>query len=93
MEYYNTNICALATPGGQGAIAVIRLSGEDTPEIVGKIFSPAGGKAPLPYKMQFGAIKNNDRLYFTTKKFGGHSSQRSNFAGNHYTNPLRSNGK
>ena len=62
MEYLNTNICALSTPQGQGAIAVIRLSGEDTPEIVGKIFTPAGGKAPLPYKMQFGAIKDGDRL-------------------------------
>lgn len=62
MEYLNTNICALSTPQGQGAIAVIRLSGEDTPEIVGKIFTPVGGKAPLPYKMQFGAIKDGDRL-------------------------------
>lgn len=62
MEYLNKNICALATPQGQGAIAVIRLSGEDTPEIVGKIFTPAGGKAPLPYKMQFGAIKDGERL-------------------------------
>ena len=62
MEYLNKNICALATPQGQGAIAVIRLSGEDTPEIVGKIFVPAGGKAPLPYKMQFGAIKDGERL-------------------------------
>ena len=62
MEYLNTNICALSTPQGQGAIAVIRLSGEDTPEIVGKIFTPAGGKSPLPYKMQFGAIKDGERL-------------------------------
>ena len=62
MEYLNKNICALATPQGQGAIAVIMLSGEDTPEIVGKIFVPAGGKAPLPYKMQFGAIKDGERL-------------------------------
>ena len=62
MEYLNTNICALSTPQGHGAIAVIRLSGEDTPEIVGKIFTPVGGKAPLPYKMQFGAIKDGDRL-------------------------------
>ena len=53
---------ALSTPQGQGAIAVIRLSGEDTPEIVGKIFTSVGGKAPLPYKMQFGAIKDGDRL-------------------------------
>ena len=62
MEYLNTNICALATPQGQGAITVIRLSGEDTPEIVGKIFTSVGGKAPLPYKMQFGAIKDGERL-------------------------------
>ena len=58
----NRNICALATPAGQGAIAVIRLSGEDTPQIVGKIFTAAGGKDPLPYKMQFGAVKDGDRL-------------------------------
>jgi tRNA modification GTPase len=62
MEYINSNICALATPAGQGAIAIIRLSGEDTPQIVGQIFSPVGGKAPLPYKMQFGAIKDGERL-------------------------------
>ena len=62
MEYLNTNICALSTPQGQGAIAVIRLSGEDTPEIIGKIFTSVGGKAPLPYKMQFGAIKDGERL-------------------------------
>ena len=62
MEYLNTNICALSTPQGSGAIAVIRLSGENTPEIVGKIFTPVSGKAPLPYKMQFGAIKDGERL-------------------------------
>lgn len=62
MEYINTNICALATPGGQGAIAVIRLSGEDTPEIIGKIFTPKGKKAPLPYMMRYGDIKEGDRL-------------------------------
>lgn len=62
MEFLNRNICALATPAGMGAIAIIRLSGEETPEIIGKIFAPAGGKAPLPYTMRFGAIKDGDRL-------------------------------
>ena len=62
MEFLNRNICALATPAGMGAIAIIRLSGEETPEIVGKIFVPAGGKAPLPYTMRFGAIKDGERL-------------------------------
>ena len=62
MEFLNRNICALATPAGMGAIAIIRLSGEETPEIVGKIFAPVGGKAPLPYTMRFGAIKDGERL-------------------------------
>lgn len=62
MEFLNRNICALATHAGMGAIAIIRLSGEETPEIVGKIFAPAGGKAPLPYTMRFGAIKDGERL-------------------------------
>ena len=62
MEFLNRNICALATPAGMCAIAIIRLSGEETPEIVGKIFAPAGGKAPLPYTMRFGAIKDGERL-------------------------------
>jgi tRNA modification GTPase len=37
----NDTICALATPPGLGAIAVIRLSGEKTFSIVEQIFRPA----------------------------------------------------
>lgn len=62
MEYLNDNICALATPGGQGAIAVIRLSGKDALEIIGKIFKPAGKRAAAPYLMRFGGVYDGDRL-------------------------------
>jgi tRNA U34 5-carboxymethylaminomethyl modifying GTPase MnmE/TrmE len=53
----NRNICALATPAGQGAIAVIRLSGEDTPQIVGKIFTAAGGRSPYPTRCSLVPLK------------------------------------
>ncbi len=62
MEYSNTNICALATPPGVGAIAIVRLSGVDTPDIISQIFTPVSGKKPLPYQMQFGAVKDGERL-------------------------------
>ena len=34
MDYLNTNICALSTPQGSGAIGIIRVSGPDSIEIV-----------------------------------------------------------
>lgn len=70
MEYSNTNICALATPQGAGAIAIIRLSGNDTIDIVDSIFVPVaqGNSSPIPlkdteaYKMRFGSIYKDDLL-------------------------------
>ncbi len=62
MDFINTNICALATPQGSGAIAIIRLSGNDVPAVIEKIFHPASKKEAEPYKMRFGAIKDGDRL-------------------------------
>lgn len=68
----NTNICALATPQGAGAIGIIRLSGPEVIEIVNKVFVPAstpnGKKKPLSltktpaYKMRFGSIYNGNQL-------------------------------
>jgi tRNA modification GTPase len=40
----NSTIAAIATAPGQGAIAVIRLSGPDTYSIADKLFFPASGK-------------------------------------------------
>ena len=39
MKNYNDTICALSTANGIGAIAVIRVSGEQALEIVSSIFS------------------------------------------------------
>ena len=43
MTHHDT-IVALATPSGAGAIAVIRLSGEDAINIASKIFYSISGK-------------------------------------------------
>lgn len=74
MEYMNTNICALATPQGAGAIGIIRLSGPEAIEIANRIFVPVntGSKPQInscnlleteSSKMRFGTIfKNNSPL-------------------------------
>lgn len=62
MEHFNTNICALSTPQGVGAIAIIRMSGNDTIDVIDKIFIPSGGKQAQPYLMRFGSIKDGGRL-------------------------------
>lgn len=62
MDFINTNICALSTPQGSGAIAIIRISGKDTLDVVSKIFTPKGKKDAQPYLMRFGAIKDGERL-------------------------------
>ena len=62
MDFLNTNICALSTPQGSGAIAIIRISGKDTLDVISKIFTPKGKKDAQPYLMRFGAIKDGERL-------------------------------
>lgn len=42
--YKNDTICAVATPPGSGAIAVVRLSGKDSLRIVLKLFEKTNGK-------------------------------------------------
>ena len=65
---YTSTICALATPNGTGAIAVIRVSGPDTFKIVDKIFVPVGKKSISEtdsHKIRFGTInysKDVDKL-------------------------------
>lgn len=59
-------ICALSTPPGMGAIAVIRLSGKDSYPIVNQIFKPYSKSHNLleqeAYKSVFGAIMDGDNL-------------------------------
>lgn len=56
----NDTICALATPSGIGAIAVIRLSGESAIELTDAVFKSPNGRKKLSeqpgYTAHFGSI-------------------------------------
>lgn len=58
----NRTIAAVSTPFGKGGIAVIRISGESTAEILGKIFVPKGQTVPsdAPRQAVFGDIVSSD---------------------------------
>jgi tRNA modification GTPase len=55
MTHHET-IVALATPSGAGAIAVIRLSGEDAINIASKIFHSISGKDLAKQKNPYGTF-------------------------------------
>jgi tRNA modification GTPase len=59
-------ICALSTPPGTGAIAVIRLSGKNALEICNKLFVPFGKKHDLSsvssHSVHLGMIKSGNEL-------------------------------
>lgn len=58
-------ICAISTPPGMGAIAVIRLSGEGSVALVDSIFQAASGKKleSLPsHTVHFGRISDGEEL-------------------------------
>ena len=64
MTHHDT-IVALATPSGAGAIAVIRLSGEDAINIASKIFHSISGKDLAKQKthtVHLGHIKDGNRI-------------------------------
>ncbi|MCD6090383.1 MAG: tRNA uridine-5-carboxymethylaminomethyl(34) synthesis GTPase MnmE, partial [Bacteroidales bacterium] len=62
----NDTICALATPSGTGAIALIRLSGLDSFKITDSIFIPAKSGIKIQdaeaYTIHFGKIYDEDIL-------------------------------
>jgi tRNA modification GTPase len=59
-------ICAIASPPGQGAIAVIRISGGLSLTVAGKIFKPAVGNKDITRQktatLHFGHIKDGDDI-------------------------------
>jgi tRNA modification GTPase len=63
MEYRNDTISAISTPAGIGGIAVLRISGENSLQVVSKIFI---SKKPLDsyqsHKAIFGRIYDNAKL-------------------------------
>lgn len=58
----STTIVALATGNGQGAIAVIRLSGKDAISIVSTFFKGKNLIDEAGYTLHFGEIVNNDEI-------------------------------
>ena len=62
---FNDSICALSSPPGLGAIALIRLSGKDTFKIVDQVFKAASKKKlqdSASHKALFGGIYEGDEL-------------------------------
>ncbi|MGL5068551.1 MAG: tRNA uridine-5-carboxymethylaminomethyl(34) synthesis GTPase MnmE [Sarcina sp.] len=62
MREFDT-IAAIATALGEGGIAIIRVSGEKSVEIVDKVFKAVNGKdmfSMKPYTMRYGHIVNNN---------------------------------
>lgn len=60
-----STISAISTPFGKGGIAVIRMTGEESIEILNKIFKPAGGKSIEDYPpntLVYGDIYKEGRI-------------------------------
>jgi len=61
-EYSTSTICALATAPGIGAIAVIRLSGEDAIDICNKVFFGKDLMQVESHTAHFGTIRSGDKI-------------------------------
>ena len=61
-QYSSSTICALATAPGIGAIAVIRLSGEDAINICNKVFFGKDLTQVETHTAHFGTIRANDKI-------------------------------
>ena len=61
-QYSSSTICALATAPGIGAIAVIRLSGEDAINICNKVFFGKDLTQVATHSAHFGTIRNGDKI-------------------------------
>lgn len=57
-------IAAVSTPCGKGGIAVIRVSGDLSRDIISRVFVPAGRTAPAdtPRRTVFGSIRSGERV-------------------------------
>lgn len=60
-------IAAISTPHGKGGVAMIRISGEETAEVLGRVFSPLGARDPrdFPRCAVFGRIVSGDEVIDT----------------------------
>jgi tRNA modification GTPase len=62
----NNTFCAISTPQGHGAIAIIRINGEQSFELAGKIFQPFSNSKHINdlehKKAHFGQIIDNEKV-------------------------------
>lgn len=61
-NHITETICAIATPPGIGAIAVIRLSGNDALQIANKVFFGSDLENANSHTIHFGTIRDNDKI-------------------------------
>ena len=57
---YDDTIAAIATPPGEGAIGIVRLSGPDALPILQRLFEPARPGAWRPFRMRYGRVRATD---------------------------------
>lgn len=63
--FENSVICAISTPQGNGAIAVIRLSGDESIALCDQVFQSPGNKKLIEQEantIHFGALKDGDKI-------------------------------
>ncbi len=60
-------IAAVSTPRGRGGVAMVRISGDGTAEILERVFRPAGKNSPAstPRNMIYGTIVDGDTVLDT----------------------------
>lgn len=54
---YDDTIAAIATPPGEGGIAVVRVSGPGALALLGQVFEPARAGAWRPFRMRYGHVR------------------------------------
>lgn len=58
---FDTTIVAIATPLGDGAVGVVRLSGPDSFMIANRLFKPANKKSLRPWVIAYGTLHQPDQ--------------------------------
>lgn len=62
MSYPDDTICALATPSGMGAIAVVRLSGSNSIDICNSIFPSKNLSKQKSHTIHFGTLRDEEQI-------------------------------
>jgi tRNA modification GTPase len=79
--YRADTIVACATPGGRGAIAIVRVSGAETLAVSGAVFRPKSGAPLEPWRMRLGTVVASDRTTPIDEALGVFFPRPSSFTG------------